>query len=160
MKTIETNLTEKIFLERLDSICEKKRPFDRGYETKDTFVCQRKEGRFRIYQHSTRGRWDGCYAEYLSGKYKTNEKGKITVEYRFKLSLDDLIPAIVTAVLSGFVLAAIISDLVTYGTAEAEGVIFLAVLLGFSIFEILCLALSKRVKHSLEAHLKRICKVS
>ena len=87
MKTIETHLTEKQFLFRLEHLCRIKKPYDVGYCDMDVFVVRRKGNRFWLAKHyavsPVYAKGDGYAADRLRCRYKVSEHGYVTVEYRF-----------------------------------------------------------------------------
>lgn len=83
MKILNTNLTEKQFLSRLEVNCHSKTPFDRGYNDSDTFVYKIKDNRFWLGKHyRCVGRTDGFASAKLNCKYDIASNGRITVTYR------------------------------------------------------------------------------
>lgn len=60
MKHIETHLTERHFLSRLETLCRKQERFDRGDRENDYFVVKRNNQKFRIAKHYAHvGKTDG-----------------------------------------------------------------------------------------------------
>ena len=84
MKTIDTHLTEKSFLDRLSRFC---LPYDRGnkgYVNQEAFVYSRKDQKFWIGHHMvTAGRDDGFAKERINAAYRVNDNGYVTVTYSF-----------------------------------------------------------------------------
>ena len=158
MKVIETVLSERQFLRRLEALCRTKTRFDKGYEDKDTFVTKRNDNKFWLGKHyALIGRTDGYAVDVLFGKYKITEEGRILITYRFGKRLTYMIPFFVAIVIGSFLWASVIYDAIIYGLPDLNGIAIAA----------LCWALglggafirSKKERKALEAHLLRICKV-
>ncbi len=74
MKRIETKLTEKQFLCRLEKLCKEKTRFDKGYTDKDIFVIKRNKNKFWLCKHYAHvGRVDGYGNDCIYFQYKLNK---------------------------------------------------------------------------------------
>lgn len=86
MNSIHTRLTEKRFLEQLACFCRKKARFDSGYNDRDTFVYKLKGNKFWLGKHYAnigRNRGDGFAVDRLDCTFCADERGHITVTYKY-----------------------------------------------------------------------------
>ena len=156
MKHIETVLSEQRFLNRLEGLCRDKVRFDRGYEDKDTFVIKRKDHKFMLAKHyASIGRRHGYANDCLYCRYYTNEKGYVSIDYRFWKMKGYLIPFIVSLILGSglwiyWIYEAIASSNVQWDAMCVAALIWILGLGGM-------LVRSKKERIALEKHLYRIC---
>ena len=95
MITIQTNLSETGFKNRLKNWTVPYKAFDRGYENSEVFVLKAKNNTFRIGHH-VKNVWNqsGYDTDFIYGKYFLDNTGKITVRFRYGKPLIFLMPFI------------------------------------------------------------------
>ena len=156
MKQIETQLLEKHFIQRLESLCRAKEHYDRGYVDKDTFVVKRKNQKFCLLKHYARlGRTHGYASEGLYCQYHTNEEGYVVVRYDFRLRTAYLIPFLMALGMGLFIWILVFFDIfsaVAFPWNEFWiSVLFWVLGLGGLLIR------SKQERVFLEEHLMKIC---
>ena len=158
MKSIQTRLSEKTFLSRLDSLCRQKTLFDKGYNDKDVFVIRKYKKTYCLCLHYAQvGRSDGYAMDCIFFRYELNCNGHVCVKYRIGKMISFLIPfvfcfAIGIAMWSALVFEAIVSKNVMW-----DGIIVATAFLMFGAINVLYR--SKKQISLLEEHLFRICKI-
>ncbi len=157
MKTIETHLTEQVFLDRLARFCRQKVRLDKGYTDIDTFVFSRKEQKFWIGKHCAHaGRSDGYANDRINGTYRVNDHGHVTVSYRFGKHPALLLPHIITLAIGLPMAVSVLIDAMNHGAGSWHGGL---VALFFIIFGVVGLFGNAKEKAAQEEHLKYICGV-
>ena len=157
MKFIETHLTEKQFLDRMDTLCRKKERFDRGYHDIDTFVVKRKRNKFWLGKHYAYvGRSDGYASVFLYCRYDVTEKGYVRVGYRYGAPLIHLIPFAICAGVGGVLCLSSLYDAV-FDRAPQWASIFISSAM-WMIGLVGLLFRSKKDRRALESHLLFVCR--
>ncbi len=163
MRRIETKLTERLFLERLEALCAKKTLFDRGYTDKECFVIKRNKNKFWLGKHYIGGFWgpNGYQNCLIFCKYKVNDRGHVDVEYRFGKILLYVFPCVMAFLMCFPIWLVLVYDAIAFPEVRWEGqwgaICVLALL--WTVGLLFSLYMSKKEKRMLEAHLHRICKV-
>lgn len=157
MKFIETHLTEKQFLDRMDTLCRKKERFDRGYHDIDTFVVKRKRNKFRLGKHYAHvGRGDGYASVFLYCRYDITEKGYVRVSYRYGAPLIHLIPFAICVGVGGALCLSLLYEAVFDRTPEWASIFITSAMWIFGLVGLLFR--SKKDRRALENHLLRVCR--
>ena len=160
MKTLNTNLSEKSFLDRLDSMCTKHKPFDDCYSQSNAFVVKRKAQSFRIGRHFADipfSRFDGYYKEFIYGKYSLNDTGKVEIKYRFRMEIMFLISNLIICLLAIPVFACLLYDAVFNSIYHWGGLVVTFIFSFIGLFELFMI--SKKQRAALEEHLLNICRI-
>ena len=162
MKYIETKLTEKRFLNRIQTLCTEKTLFDR-YNDRECFVTKRNKNKFWIGKYYPckyypyKGRYGGYGSNGIFLKYNVNQKGHVDIEYRFGILLSLLVPNIVCftagmALWIPLVYEAVVCKNVQWGGPCVSSLFWIIGLVGLSFR-------SSKEKVILEKHLLRICDI-
>ena len=158
VKTIITNLSERRFLERIDSLCTKEQHFDNGYADSDVFVVRRKHAHFRIGRHMAsrlHSRTDFYLPEFLIGEYSVNSQGKVELKYRFGKPLSFIIPDILVCLVVLPMFIVILYQAVFYADWQWGGMLVTMFLSFVGLFGLF--VRSKKTRTILEEHLRKIC---
>ena len=158
MKVIETSLNENQFLSRLETFCRKKQRFDVGYNDKDVFVFKRKKNKFWLSKHyAYAGRSDGYMKICIHCSYCVNDRGFVSVKYRFGQRPVFMIPLLIACLVGGFISGWVIFDIVKYGSFDWAEIFVASVFWIFGLGNLLIR--SKKDKSELDGQLKKICRV-
>lgn len=158
MKIINTNLSEHEFLNRLNDMCAKHMPFDKGYSQMDVFVVKRKAQYFRIGRHFADiplSRFDGYYKEFIYGKYTVNDSGKVDVCYRFGTPITFLIPNLIISLLAVPIFVCLLYDAIFYNSYQWGGLIVTFIFSFIGLFDLFIY--SKKHRTAIKEHLINIC---
>lgn len=159
MKIIETRISEKQFINRLEGLCRKKAYFDKGYNDKDTFVVKRKDNKFWLGKHyALIGRSDGYANDCLLCRYTVRENGLVSVHYRFGKRITYLIPFIISCALGIPIAISLIYDAIVYADPQWNGILIAVLFLALGLFGLLFR--SKKERKLLEKHLFKICNIN
>ncbi len=155
-KTIVTSLTEKQFLNRLNTYCIRRHAFDKCYTQQNVFVSKVRKDRFWIGYHlKDIGRGDGWYLDYIVGRYIVNDSGKIEITYRVGHRFSSMIPYTVLGIVGIPLLLLAILDYIRFHIVS-WGQFFIS-LLFTGIFLYFTFGHSKKAKALLEKHFEKIC---
>lgn len=158
MTTMETNLSETGFKNRLKNLTVPYKIFDRGYENSDVFVLKAKNNAFRIGHH-VKNVWnhDGYDAVFLYGKYFLDNTGKITVRFRFGKPLVFLIPFIFCLIFPFPIFLCLLYEALHYHELSLAPLLITGL---FSILGFFGIFYSpKKTRQLLLQRLKRICNI-
>jgi len=158
MKKIETNISERRFLERLETLCRKKERFDRGYCDKDIFVVKRNKNKFWICKHYANcGRTDGYAYDCMYCRYNVNEKGYVTVEYRLGKLRSALFAFVICFTVGIALWIPIVYEAVAFSNVQWGELCVTALFWIFGLVGMLFRSQKERLL--LEEHLLRICNI-
>ena len=157
MKQINTLLTERQFLTKLESTCTLKTRFNNGYHDIETFVYKIKDNKFWLGKHHpeiSRGA-KAFSAARLNCKYFTNANGRITINYRKGKHPLDIILHVIAFIIGLYFSANSLISYLKFG--ETKELIFpiLLIILGVLAFIIK----PKKEWNSLEQFLLKICNI-
>ncbi len=157
MKTFNTRLTEKRFLDRLGQMCREKKRFDIGYNDCDLFVYKRKGNRFWLGKHyKSVGRGDGFATDRLNCKYEIGENGYVVVRYKPGKHPGLFIPHLVCLLVGLPIAISLIVDAVTGSNYSAEEFVMPS---AFLVVGLMGFFRSKKELAFQEEQLRRICKM-
>ena len=158
MRTIITNLSEQLFLNRLDSMCTKHNKFDKGYTNQNVFVVKKNQKTFRIGRHLADipfSRYDGYFSDFIYGKYIVNSSGKVEINYRFGRPIVFIIPDIIICLVALPIFVCVLYDTI-FNAYYQWGGLFVSMIFSFiGLFNLF--SYSKKNRNVLEEHLCKIC---
>ncbi len=156
MNSINTDLSEKEFVSRLEKMCMIHRKFDKGYQDLDVFVVKRNNKKFRLGHHLPLvGRTDGYSIEYIFGEYVVDKNNRVIVTYRFGKTFLFLMPFFIAILFSLPIFIYLVYDLINNSILQLDGLIISFLISTLSLTAIFLR--SKNEKDTLEKHLHRIC---
>jgi len=158
MKHIETKLTEKQFLRRLEELCKEKTRFDKGYTDKNVFIFKRNKSKFWLCKHyADVGRTDGYGNDCIYFQYKLSEKGHVIVEYTFGKLIMLLIPFILIFAVGIALWSVLIYEAIVFFNVQWGGLCITTIFWVFGLFGLLFR--SPKERQLLEKHLIQICNI-
>ncbi len=151
-KTIETSLSEKTFLRRLEEQC----PYCGRYMDADAFFLKREAHRFRIgYRLAHLSRGERQPTLFLYGEYHLNENGCVVVTYRLAYSLGRRIFAGALFLATLTVLVSLFLDKGAAQKGMLTELLITGLLLGVAVVGLL--TSRRRIGNRLQQHLQEIC---
>lgn len=159
MRILETHLKESQFLSRIETLCKKKTRFSKGYANEDAFVYIKNNDKIILCKHyATIGKSDGYAVDCLQCYYFADEKGHLTIKYKFGKMPFSWIPFLIAFSVGVLIWIALLCDCVVSNTMDWGGVVVASVFWIFGLFGLF--GKSKKERVSLETHLFKICETN
>ena len=158
MKKIKTNLSEEMFLSRIDSMCTQHKWFNAEYAESDVFTLKRKKQSFRIGRHFANMpmmRSDGYYSEFIYGKYIVNSLGTVDVNYRFGKPILHIFPFVLCCAFGLPIFVCLLYDAIFNSLYQWDGVFVTLIFSFVGLFNLFVCYKKDRIV--LEEHLHKIC---
>ena len=156
MKRIETHMTERKLVGRLETLCRKKERFSKGYEDQDVFVYHYTKNGFILEKHLAYvGRTHGYAEAHLHCRHTVNEKGFVTVEYNCRKSVTDYILYSFLLLIGLSFWIMLLMDWISGDNVDIGGMVVALAFWAVGLFGLF--RRSRKDRIALEKHLLRIC---